>query len=284
VKCYNGIFVKSQGHYVPCSKCTACKINKGRNWTARILMERAATKQYTWFVTLTYEDKHVDRSYQDGTVLTLRKRRASRFFKEARSEIPGIRYLAVGEYGERFGRPHLHAAVFPRQEGDVQRLESLWRPRGFTQAVPLEDGHAKYLAKYTVKKLTQAEDKRLLPGQEPEFMLGSRRPAIGAAYVAYIVRYYRTKEGQRVLAEKGDVARTIRFGRAVYAIPPYVLQQIRSELDIPVLHRDRMANEKYAENYTTEEAEYCPDQYAAQEYRLNAAIRQKKLRNAATSL
>jgi hypothetical protein len=44
----------------------------------------------------------------------LRKANAKEFAKEGRdkSEIPSIKYYLVGEYGNKFGRPHYHAIIF----------------------------------------------------------------------------------------------------------------------------------------------------------------------------
>lgn len=96
------------GLQFPCGQCRNCRINRKREWQARLLLE-AATSRFSMFVTLTLEVK------ADGPYETfLSKRDVQNWLKRLRKAVApiSVRYLAVGEYGERAGRAHYHALVF----------------------------------------------------------------------------------------------------------------------------------------------------------------------------
>lgn len=103
-------FVKRNGMRFPCGKCKSCRINRKREWQARLLLE-AATAAFSAFITLTIG---VDDAKDDQYCTYLCPRHLELFWKRLRKAFPGvsIRYLAVGEYGEKRGRAHYHALVF----------------------------------------------------------------------------------------------------------------------------------------------------------------------------
>lgn len=70
------------------------------------MLETSMHKQ-NMFITLTYDNNHIP---ADGSI---DKRELQLFFKRLRKKINPIKikYLACGEYGEKFGRPHYHACV-----------------------------------------------------------------------------------------------------------------------------------------------------------------------------
>lgn len=135
----------------------------------------------------------------------------------------GVRYFAVGEYGEKYHRPHYHIAVFGedfsgdrlylRTEGEYTvwrspRLEALW-PYGKSEIGALTFESAAYTAGYITKKIT--EGKRDYPARtncwcgnactnanehyrrtdhngvdywlEPEFSHMSRNPGLGKGWI-----------------------------------------------------------------------------------------------------
>lgn len=103
-------FVKRDGQQWPCGKCHSCRINRKRDWQARLLLE-AASSAFSAFLTLTIEVKD---AHKDSYCTYLDKRTVQLFLKRLRRACSGvsIRYLIVGEYGEKFGRAHYHALVF----------------------------------------------------------------------------------------------------------------------------------------------------------------------------
>ena len=260
MRCYNGI--EANGTRVPCGQCMNCRVNQGRIWTSRILMEQLTCAQRSWFLTLTFNDDHVPVTPEYDQ--TLRKQEFLDWRKATARSIAPFRYYAVGEYGDLSGRPHYHVAVFPRDDSPIERITDAWE-FGFTSAYELTDERARYLAQYTTKKLTKADDDRLLPGQEPEFRVSSRVPGLGAPCVPAIVSQYRTGAGAKIVAERGDVERNIRFAGKIYPIAPFILEKVRRELGIPVLHRDRLCHPGYYEWHQLQETEYCPATFLAEE-------------------
>lgn len=118
----------------------------------------------------------------------------------------GARYLAVGEYGGRFLRPHYHALLFGQDftsDGVHQvddngnpywesaTLKELW-PNGIHRVQPLTPETVNYICRYVVKKLVEKhtheneERTNALTGEtwtvQKPFMVMSRRPGIGATW------------------------------------------------------------------------------------------------------
>ena len=128
---------------IPCGKCIGCRLDYAKQWANRIMLE-AQYHDDAYFVTLTYDDEHVPRSWstdpETGEAcqsLTLRKRDVQLFMKRLRKWQDGlvdtkyqvynknvsdssaslvssqrIRYFLSGEYGSRTFRPHYHAIIF----------------------------------------------------------------------------------------------------------------------------------------------------------------------------
>lgn len=205
-------------------------------------MEWSTTDTQVDFVTLTYDDDHVPRTVEGD--VTLDRKDLKRYIRRATEQCGPFRYYAVGEYGDNTRRPHYHMALFPRHNSQSAFITGEWQ-RGYTSTYPMAASRAAYLAKYTVKKLTDDSDERLKDGQEPEFRTSSINPPIGSAFVSALVRAYRSRAGQKLIAERGDVERSFRFGGKVYPLPRFALTKVRSALGIPELHRDRMAHEGY---------------------------------------
>ncbi len=110
--------------FVPCGKCTMCKIAKAREWGLRCLHEMQYHKE-SIFVTLTYNSTFLP------SKLNLNKKVLVNFIKRLRKSLEPrkIKYLASGEYGDidnipqtdpdywtyfarGFGRPHYHLIIF----------------------------------------------------------------------------------------------------------------------------------------------------------------------------
>ena len=198
--CYHPVEVNPPGQRaqkVACGRCVGCRHDYAKSWAARAMHE-AAFFSDNCFVTLTYDDEHLP--FDGG----LRKHDLQAFIKELRSYIHPARvsYLACGEYGENFGRPHYHLCLFGYDFSDkklhtVRRgnrtytseiLSGIWR-KGFHEIGSLTYQSANYTARYVTKKIygDQASGwyQKINPvtGEihdvSPEFMLVSTRPAIG---------------------------------------------------------------------------------------------------------
>jgi len=186
---------------VPCGMCIGCRIQRARTWALRCLHE---SKGHTFnsFVTLTYDDEHLP------TSAAIEKLTLQLFFKRLRKAGFVFRYFAAGEYGSVTNRPHYHVLFFgidfhedrklyKRSEtGNLytsEKLSSVW---GLGHAIIAGFNYttAQYVAKYIIgKKLGKGSADSpvysrldLSTGEcfqvNPEFVLMSRRPGIGAEW------------------------------------------------------------------------------------------------------
>lgn len=176
---------------LPCGQCVGCRLEKSRQWAVRCLHENKM-HETSCFVTLTYSDDYLP----DGG--TLVKRDLQLFMKRLRkSRHEKVRFYACGEYGETTFRPHYHLLLFgidfPDKrlcKRDARGLEyfssaelgEVWPyGRNVIGAVTFES--AAYVARYVMKKVTGDAAEYHYGGREPEFVLMSRRPGIGATWL-----------------------------------------------------------------------------------------------------
>ncbi len=234
-----------------------CRINKGRLWSARILMEQFWNPNYCLFFTFTYAEEHLHWTLtEDGNrVSSLHKKSFLTWLNNVQRQTGKFRYYAIGEYGDFTFRPHYHLAVFPSQHCQTQLIGPLWT-KGFFSVSELTHERARYLANYTTKKLTKPTDERLERNQEPEFRTSSRNPPLASACVDILYAHYTKPKNRRLIEARGDVERTIRFDNKRYPIGEWPLANLRKKLGIPALHRDRIkANPNYLKFHESQEAE-----------------------------
>jgi len=229
---------------VPCGVCLACKINRRRKWTARILLESATCAQ-SIFVTLTYDEENVPKAVCDELLQpVLKPRDLTHFVKRLRKNgrMGKIRYFACGEYGENTQRPHYHLVLFGKHCNleNERLIRDTWG-KGHISISELNEKRAAYVASYTVKKMTKEGDIRL-NGRPPEFTHMSRKPGIGAPAVGYLAALYYRKDGCKALVDNGDVEATVRVYGKILPLDNFMLTKIREELNIPRLEADRMVS------------------------------------------
>lgn len=201
---------------IPCGQCVGCRLDYSRQWANRCMLEL----QYhdsAYFVTLTYDDKHIPVNYYGDDVTgeahesyTLSKRDVQLFMKRLRKRFSDcdIRFFLSGEYGSNTFRPHYHAIIFGLKLDDLvpykkselgftyfnsDSLQKCWSiydpdtctfdPIGFAVVANVTWETCAYTARYVMKKLKGEEaafyDKfNILP----EFTLMSRKPGIGRKY------------------------------------------------------------------------------------------------------
>lgn len=113
-----------------------------------------------------------------------------------------LRFFAVGEYGDKFERPHYHVALFgfpPCLYGQTRMaqksccqscdmLQKTW-PMGRVHVGELNENSAMYLTGYVSKKWTKEDKwtKEKLRGRPPEFVRMSLNPGIGAIAVKDLI-------------------------------------------------------------------------------------------------
>ncbi|UOF77149.1 replication associated protein [Microviridae sp.] len=215
-----------------CGQCMPCRINKGREWTARLLLERNEHRD-SCFVTLTIDEVHLR-----GRDLC--KRSLQLFLKRLRERVGPIRYFAVGEYGDVSWRPHYHLIIFGLSPVQEEEVKKAW-PYGFVQVGTADVGAVKYITGYVLKKMTR--ETKALNGRVPEFALMSRRPGIGHGVVSRI--------HASVIAAPSAVnslsLKTVRISGKVYPIGRYLhektLERCGVSEDERVIERTRTAIE-----------------------------------------
>lgn len=175
---------------IPCGRCIGCRLERSRQWAVRCVLESKQWEE-NCFITLTYDKEHLPK---DGS---LNVRDFQLFMKSLRKEIKKkygkqIRFFQCGEYGERFGRPHHHAAIFNfsfpdrrlyKMSGKIplyvsDMLEKVWK-RGHCPIGELTFESAAYIARYICKKVTGDKAEEHYGGKKPEYVTMSRKPGIG---------------------------------------------------------------------------------------------------------
>lgn len=220
-----------------CGQCLPCRLKKRREWTHRIMLE-AGLYADNAFLTLTYAEDPVSLEPADlrAFMKALRKR----------IEPMRVRFYGVGEYGDLYGRPHFHVALFGyptclrpgRRRGEceckacapIRRawVDSKSRQRGFVMNLPLEMGSARYIARYVVKKMTRTDDPRL-GNRHPEFARMSLKPGIGAGVLDTVAK---TITRYKLLTAQGDVPVTLRHGDIEWPLGRYLRGQLRIRLGL----------------------------------------------------
>lgn len=250
---YDGLRVK-----LPCGQCVGCRLEKARQWAMRCMHEKLFHED-SCFVTLTYRDEELP---DHGTLV---KPHPSAFCKRLhnrllRSRRKGIRYYLCGEYGETTFRPHYHVLIFgysfPDQvryaenaRGDPvytsKECDEVWG-LGECKIGTVTFDSACYVAKYIMGKRTgpYADYCRVTSDGEvvdmqPEFTNMSRRPGIGAAYVA--------KYGRSLL----DHDTVVVNGKEV--TPPRYYDILLSEVDADRMDELKLARREKALQIPVEE-------------------------------
>lgn len=217
----------------PCGCCLPCRINRARTWQHRIMLE-AKSHAHSLFVTLTYSKETLP---PDGSV---KKSHLQSFMKRLRRSIDGIkiRYFAVGEYGERGDRPHYHLCLFGLSESYTGNIVKSWSknsvPIGFVHVGEVTAHSARYIAGYTIKKLTKVGDERLR-GRSPEFMLSSRKEGgIGLKEVLRIAEALKKNE----YWDDDTVINSFKIGGRVFPLGGYLTTKLLDALGVSKEIRD----------------------------------------------
>lgn len=193
--------IEHSSFQLPCGQCAGCRLERSRQWAVRCLHE-SQLYQDNCFINLTYENEHLPEDF------SVHVRPLQLFFKKLRKSIGShkIRFFACGEYGDKNLRPHFHALIFNydfndkvffKRERDYtlytsSKLSKLW-PYGFTTLGNITFESAAYVARYNMKKvngenagayyLRQHPLTLMWHQVEPEFLVMSRRPGIGAPWL-----------------------------------------------------------------------------------------------------
>lgn len=213
-----------------CGRCLPCRINRARIWQSRLLLEQSVSNSSA-FVTLTYDDDHINRNWH------LDKKDLQNYLKRLRGyfESGTIRHFAVGEYGDVSWRPHFHIAIFGMVAIPTTVLSNCWRD-GFVMVGELTAQSARYIAGYVVKKLTNPKDTRL-EGRPPEFATMSLKNG-GIGYGA--VKVIAEKLKKNPYLKLNGVLKQFNIGKRGLPLGRYLTKKLNEELgaDEAVINRD----------------------------------------------
>lgn len=131
---------------VPCGKCYACQTNRRDEWDLRLRIENLSAES-SYFVTFTYSDEFLPSDYLKW------KKDIQSFFQCLRNNYKEttFRYYTIGEFGERFGRPHLHSLIFlsGKEIDFIYACQYYWS-KGFVDVGSVEDASIHYVTKWHI--------------------------------------------------------------------------------------------------------------------------------------
>ena len=240
----------------------------------------------SYFLTITYRGSELPTA-SDGVTPTLDKRAILKWLENTAKALGAFRYYIVGEYGEDGGRPHYHLALFCESSRQAWAItERAKKHMGRAELASMSPRRARYLAKYSTKKLTSGSDPRLKASQEPEFRSSSKRPPLGSEFALQLAQMYRTAKGQKWLRERGDIETSVKLDGQSWPLDNWMKTKVRKELGIPLKHGDRLCNDKYEENYLRKDsfAEFNLELRDRQERHLSTRQFQRRMRNGTRTL
>lgn len=132
-------FVLKNGVCVPCGKCEICKSNRRNEWSIRLAIHVEACKTMPLMVTLTYDNAHIPEINSNTLEIkrhlewyslykanlawnfpTVYRPDVSAFLKAYKRKFSldnqHFQYFGCSEYGDIFGRPHIHLLFFGDDE------------------------------------------------------------------------------------------------------------------------------------------------------------------------
>lgn len=253
---------------IPCGQCIGCRLMKSQEWQTRLVHESSLHAKSV-FVTLTYDQQHVPEDY------SLKLRDVQLFMKKLRNKKPQrVRFFAVGEYGERYHRPHYHLILFNcdfHSKATVRiskatgspvytspELSELW-DKGAHEIETITPGLAGYCARYCLKKLNgdRADEHytRVSPidGKSyrvaSEFAVMSRRPGIG-------LDWFRKNQSDAYSFARSTKGRVVSVVEGILVdgqrrkVPAYYLRKADEETQKHIRRARKRAALKHRDNNT----------------------------------
>lgn len=176
-------------HLVPCGKCVACLSRRRNDWTYRLTKEKEFS-DYTYFLTLTYDNDHIPIRFEDNIpYFVFRKEDLQKYLKRVRyfvskiSPVIQCNYYAVSEYGGIGKRPHYHMLFYVKNDNYLKYkkqidmiLRDTWQ-LGFTTIKPASPANIHYVTKYCVKGIDHQPDGCI----DPVFVLASKKNFLGSS-------------------------------------------------------------------------------------------------------
>lgn len=178
--CPVDVFVRSTGQTikVPCGRCLNCRLSRSNALSCVCEAELQSAYKRGFgasFITLTYAPDFLP---PNGSLV---KADLQRYIKRLRIKIDRAfdkkikaKYLACGEYGDSFGRPHYHLVFFGYSVELVTKYADKWS-FGMVKILPLKTGGIRYVSKYCMKQVfgKLKNEMYLEKGLEPPFIVHS---------------------------------------------------------------------------------------------------------------
>lgn len=236
--------------YIPCGKCQGCRIAKSSDWATRCYLEAQKWPKNA-FLTLTYNNDSLPKKR------SLKRKDMQDFLKRLRKTLKEpIKVFYSGEYGPRTRRPHYHACIMNYWPEDAkfykfnfqndklftsETLNKIWR-NGYVIVAQLNYKTAAYVARYVYKKAYKEIDEiPLKKGQETEFSISSKRPAIAKSY------FMDKKEWEKILRNNGVLTYTDHV--QLKPIPQYLLNLWKKENPTEYYEYKKKNNEKLKQSW-----------------------------------
>ena len=227
MKCRSPILIKHKSggsDLVPCGRCVPCIKNKINAWVTRLTYE-SHYNPGTYFITLTYDEKHVPTA--ENGCKTVKIKDLQDFIKRLRYHLNGrlsktaysanIRYYAISEYGTKTYRPHYHCIIFSSLPVEVLRgCVSLAWGQGHFDVEPINAARIRYV----LKRHGVPKDYGHPRGTENPRAIMSTKPGLGYQYLTESRKEY----GKQHL----DDFRTILPDGSYRLIPRYYADAIFS--------------------------------------------------------
>lgn len=299
---------------VPCGMCVGCRTAYAREWAIRCLMEEKFSTN-SLFLTLTYDNEHLPvKEFYDprsGEIYSrgvLVKRDFQLFMKRLRLELPeGVRFMASGEFGELYKRPHFHAILFNAPIDDLKisvpaeanngnalydsdLVRSTWK-NGNISVGEVNYGTCAYVAGYVQKKekgflkaKAEARDemlKRLIPpdtvapapietlADRQPFLMSSRRPGIGRKY--YDDHIQDIYERDSIIVKYKEDVQNVQPSRYYDR-----LYDIDHHEELQAIKKKRREDSQYRQGQTLALTDLSAEEYNMVQYH-NAMAKQEKL-------
>lgn len=258
---------------VPCGKCMFCRIaarSKLEILTTLELQSVYSRLGSASFVTLTYDDEHIPSVKSPDTEThrlhlelqkfckihnivppaensSLRKVDAQNFMKRFRRYLDyyypdyyanhEVKFLLVGEYGGKIGRPHMHLCLFDVDSSIADKICKKAWTKGLVDTGALVQGGLRYILDYIDSKVvgSDASDKFEAAGIEKPFMSHSARFALD-----YVLAHRdEIKELNGCIMRKGKLVplpKSLRDKFGWYDIIPDMINQKRNDLALSKNH------------------------------------------------
>lgn len=185
---------------LPCGGCIGCRIRRREEWAVRLYCE-SKMHANNHFITLTYSPENMPSD------MSLRYVDVQKWLRAMRQKHGPFRFFCVGEYGEKYSRPHYHVLTFGLDLPDLVKSNSVfsksdifgsesvdrfWK-HGFSSIGEVTYASARYCAVYVTKRISGdlAEDHYLRVNPDtgelhrvvPEFGNMSLKPGIGQSWI-----------------------------------------------------------------------------------------------------